>query len=68
MSMALVDLDDFARSPSSNPEEMNAYVSSNRLRDEHSVRCEDKDDSPWAEGLQTNVIGAGDQKMMIEAE
>ena len=59
---------DFARSPSSNPEEMNAYVSSNRLREEQSVRREDKGDSPCTRGLQTNVIGAGDQKMMIEAE
>jgi hypothetical protein len=60
--------DDFAPSPSSNPEEMNAYVSSNRLRDEQSLRREDKHDSPCTRGPQTRVIGACDQKMMIEAE
>jgi len=59
---------DFARSPSSNPEEMNAYVSSNRLREEQSIRREDKGDSPWTRGLQTNVIGADNQKMMVQAE
>src|SRR5215470_434901 len=58
----------FARNLSSNPEQVNAYVSSNRLRDEQSVRRQDKGVSPCTRGLQANVIGAGDQKMMIEAE
>ena len=53
-------LDDFARSSSSNPEEMNANVSSNRFSDEQSVRREDKGGSTCTRGLQTNVIVAGD--------
>src|SRR5262249_17396424 len=47
---------------------MNAQVSSNRLRDEQSIRCEDKGDSPWAGGLRTHVIGAGNKKMVIQTE
>ena len=42
------------------PEEMNSYVSSHRLGDEQSIRREHKDDSPWAGGLRTHVIWAGD--------
>src|SRR5215472_2830689 len=60
--------DDFARSPSGKPEEMNPQVGSNRLRDEQSIRCEDKDDSPWAGRLRTHVIGTGNKKMVIQAE
>jgi hypothetical protein len=60
--------DGFARSPSGNPEEMYAQVSSNRLGDEQSIRREDKGNSPCTRGLQTNVIGAGNQKMVIQAE
>ncbi len=44
--------------------EMNAQVSSNRLRDEQSVRREDKGDSPFTRGLQTNLIGAGNQSSL----
>lgn len=52
--------DDFARSPSSNPEEMNAHVSSNRLRDEQSIRRKDERDSPRTRGLRMHVIWAND--------
>ena|SRR6516164_22590 len=52
--------DDFARSPSSNPEEMNAYVGSNRLCDEQCIRRKDESDSPRTRGLRTNVIWAND--------
>jgi multiple sugar transport system substrate-binding protein len=45
---------------------MNPQVSSNRLRDEQSIRCENKDDSPWAGGLRTHVIGAGNKSIPAE--
>jgi hypothetical protein len=58
----------FARSPSGDPKEMNAQVGSDRLGDEQSICREDKGNSPCTRGLQTNVIGAGNQKMVVQAE
>jgi hypothetical protein len=50
------------------PHEMNAHVSSNRFRNEQQIRGHDEDDSPPTRGLRTHVIGAGNQKMVIQAE
>ena len=60
--------DGFARSLFASPEEMNAHVGSNRLRDEQYIRGQDKGGTPSTRGLRMDVIGAGDEKMMIAAE
>jgi len=41
---------------------MNAYVGSNRLCDEQSIRRKDESDSPRTRGLRMDVIWANDKE------
>jgi len=50
------------------PEKTDSHVSSNRLGNEQQVRGQDERESPRAGGLRTHVIGAGNQKVMVQAE
>jgi len=47
---------------------MNARVRSNCFRNQQQVRGHYKRDSPLVRGLRVNVIWAGRQKVVIQAE
>jgi hypothetical protein len=51
-----------------NPEEMNADVSPNRLRDEQQISGQDKCSAPSTRWLRMDMIWASSQKMVIQAE